>query len=145
MAMNAVSLYGDVQVDKSKFDKITHVEVLDDFEIDNIALSDVDAVFDYIAKSFISMFGDGVEADVDNDTVSASNREAYGENFSYDLAEFVDKFSVALTSLEAESVGSDEYDNCKMSLVDGKLEFFYQDYDDDEYEDDYDEWDEEEW
>ena len=143
--MNAVSLYGDVQVDKSKFDKITHVEVLDDFEIDNIALSDVDAVFDYIAKSFTSMFGDGVEADVDNDTVSASNREAYGENFSYDLAEFVDKFSVALTSLEAESVGSDDYDNCKMILVDGKLEFFYQDYDDDEYEDDYDEWDEEEW
>lgn len=133
MAMNAVSLYGDVQVDKSKFDKITHVEVLDDFAIDNIALSDVDAVFDYIAQSFISMFGDGVEADVDNDTVSASNREAYGENFESDLVEFVEKFSVALTSLEAESVGSDDYDNCKITLADGKLEFFYQDYDDDEY------------
>ena len=133
MAMNAVSLYGDVQVDKSKFDKITHVEVLDDFEIDNIALSDVDAVFDYIAQSFILMFGDGVEADVDNDTVSASNREAYGENFESDLVEFVEKFSVVLTSLEAESVGSDDYDNCKITLADGKLEFFYQDYDDDEY------------
>lgn len=133
MAMNAVSLYGELMVDKSKFDKITHVEVLDDFEIDNIALSDVDAVFDYIAKSFISMFGDGVEADVDNDTVSASNIEAYGENFGSDLAEFVKKFSVALVSLEAEIVGSDDYDNCKMSLVDGKLEFFYQDYDDNEY------------
>lgn len=133
MAMNAVSLYGELMVDKSKFDKITHVEVLDDFEIDNIALSDVDAVFDYIAKSFISMFGDGVEADVDNDTVSASNKEAYGENFESDLVEFVEKFSVALVSLEAEIVGSDDYDNCKISLVDGKLEFFYQDYDDDEY------------
>ena len=145
MAMNAVSLYGELMVDKSKFDKITHVEVLDDFEIDNIALSDVDAVFDYIAKSFASMFGDGVDLYAKNSVISASNREAYGENFGSDLAEFVEKFSVVLILLEAESVGSDDYDNCKMSLVDGKLEFFYQDYDDDEYEEDYDEWDEEEW
>lgn len=146
MAMNAVSLYGNVQVNKHKFDKITHAEVLDDFAVDNISLNDVDAVFDYIAKSFISMFGDGVKSDIDNTMVSASNIEAYGENFGSDLAEFVEKFSVALVSLEAEIVGSDDYDNCKMSLVDGKLEFFYQDYDDDEYEyEDYDEWDEEEW
>lgn len=107
-------------------------------------MNDVDAVFDYIAQSFASMFGDGVDLYTKNSVISASNIEAYGENFGSDLAEFVEKFSVVLILLEAESVGSDDYDNCKMSLVDGKLEFFYQDYDDDEYED-YDEWNEEEW
>ena len=140
MAMNAVSLYGELMVDKSKFDKITHVEVLDDFATKNISLSDVDAVFDYIAKSFISMFGDyGVDFYARNNVITASNREAYGENFVYDMAEFVEKFSVALIVLEAESVGSDDYDNGKMSLVDGKLKFFSQD------DDEWDEWDEEEW
>lgn len=139
MAMNAVSLYGELMVDKSKFDKITHVEVLDDFATENISLSDVDAVFDYIAQSFISMFGYGVDFYVRNNVITASNRETYGENFVYDLAEFVDKFSVALIVLEAESVGSDDYDNGKMSLVDGKLKFFSQD------DDEWDEWDEEEW
>lgn len=133
MAMNAVSLYGELMVDKSKFDKITHVEVLDDFAIENIALSDVDAVFDYIAKSFASMFGDGVDLYAKNSVISASNKESYGENFGSDLAEFVEKFSVVLILLEAEIVGADDYDNCKISLVDGKLEFFYQDYDDNEY------------
>ena len=133
MAMNAVSLYGELMVDKSKFDKITHVEVLDDFATENIALSDVDAVFDYIAKSFASMFGDGVDLYAKNSVISASNREAYGENFESDLVEFVEKFSVVLILLEAESVGSDDYENCKITLADGKLEFFYQDYDDDEY------------
>ena len=139
MAMNAVSLYGELMVDKSKFDKITHVEVLDDFATENISLSDVDAVFDYIAKSFISMFGYGVDFYARNNVITASNMEAYGENFVYDMAEFVEKFSVALIVLEAESVGSDDYDNGKMSLVDGKLKFFSQD------DDEWDEWDEEEW